>query len=150
MDHRAVSQLERELIFLLKEEYSFYQSLYITLDKQRDSVKFNKDERLLDLFTEIQRCHKRITQSEEKIAFLKQKHPRVFQLAAIRPEVRKLINSIATMLRKNLSLVAESEEYLKGRHERIKQELGELRNSNKILQYVSGLDPSPQFVDGKN
>ena len=150
MDHRAVSQLERELIFLLKEEYSFYQSLYITLDKQRDSVKFNKDERLLDLFTEIQRCHKRIRQSEEKIGFLKQKHPRVFQMAAIRPEIRKLVNSIATMLQKNLNLVAESEQYLKGRHERIKQELGELRNSNKILQYISGLDPSPQFVDGKN
>lgn len=150
IDYNAISRLERELIFVLKEEYSFYQSLYITMDKQRDSIKFNRDENLLDLFAEIERCHLRIKKSENKVAMLKEKHPQMFRVAAAKPEVKKLVNSIATMVKKNMTLVTESEEYLSERYERIKSELGELKNSHKILQYMSDGEKSPQFVDGKN
>ena len=150
IDYNAISRLERELIFVLKEEYSFYQSLYITMDKQRDSIKFNRDENLLDLFAEIERCHLRIKKSENKVAMLKEKHPQMFRVAAAKPEVKKLVNSIATMVKKNMTLVTESEEYLSERYERIKSELGELKNSHKILQYMSDGEQSPQFVDGKN
>jgi len=149
MDYNAISQLERELIFVLKEEYSFYQSLYITLDKQRDSIKFKNDEHLLDLFAEVERCHQRIKKSEERIAALKARNPQMFKVAAVKPEVKKLVNSIATMVRKNTILVNESREYLDDRYERIKEELGELQNSHKIMQYVSEAAPSPQFVDDK-
>ena len=39
MDYSDVSKLERMLVETLKEEYSFYQSLFILLDKQRDHIK---------------------------------------------------------------------------------------------------------------
>ncbi len=149
MDYDSLKQLEQELIFVLKEEYSFYQSLYIMLDKQRDSIKYNSDEHLLDLFVEIVRCHTRIKKSEEKIALLKERNPQVFKMAAVLPEVKRIVNSIVTLVKKNMNLVSECESYLKGRYERIKAELGELRNSQKILQYLRDVDPSPQFVDGK-
>ena len=45
----AITQLEQTLLRILKEEYSFYQSLYILLDKQRDVIQFDRDENLLDL-----------------------------------------------------------------------------------------------------
>lgn len=150
LDYNAISRLERELVFVLKEEYSFYQSLYITMDRQRDSIKFNRDEHLLDLFAEIERCHQRIKKSETTVFSLKAKHPQLFRVAAAKPEVKKLVNSIATMVKKNMNLVAESEEYLRERYERIRSELGELKNSHKILQYMTEGEPSPQFVDGKN
>jgi len=150
MEKNAITQMERELIFVLKEEYSFYQSLYITLDKQRDAVKFNRDDRLLDLFAEIERCHMRIKKSEEKIVVMRTKAPNVFRMAVAHPDVKKVVNSIATMVKKNMTLVAECEEYLQGRYRRIKEELGELKNSHKILQYVSDAEPSPQFINGKN
>ena len=146
MDYNAISQLEREVIFVLKEEYSFYQSLYITLDKQRDSIKFKNDEHLLDLFAEIERCHQRIKKSEEKVAALKARNPQLFKLAAVKPEVKKLVNSIATMARKNMTLVNESRDYLDERYERTKEELGKLQNSHKIMKYVPEAAPSPQFV----
>ena len=39
---------------------------------------------------------------------------------------------------------------LKDRHQRIRQELAELKNSRKILQYMRDIEPvSPQFVDGR-
>ena len=150
MQNNAISQLEKELVFVLKEEYSFYQSLYVMLDKQKDLIRYNKDEKLLDLFAEIERCHKRIQKSEEKISMLKNSNPKLFRLASISPDVRKLINSITTMIKKSITLVNENEEYMESRYQRLKIELGELKNSRKILQYIQTDRPLAQFVDGKN
>ena len=151
MEFNQITQLERELVFVLKEEYSFYQSLYILLDKQKDMVKYEKDEKLIDLFTEIERCHQRIQQSEEKIAAMKDKNPKLFHIASAAPEVKKLVNSIITMVKKGIVLVKDNEEYLRSRHDRLKSELKDLKNSQKILQYLRDADhPAPQFVDGKS
>jgi hypothetical protein len=54
------------------------------------------------------------------------------------------------MVKKNVGLVDENEQYLKNRHERLKAELNELQNSSKILRYIRDAEPSPHFVDGKN
>jgi len=149
MEYNAISQLEKELVFVLKEEYSFYQSLYVMLDKQRDLIRYNKDEKLLDLFSEIERIRLRIQKSEEKIASLKNKNPRLFKLASIAPDVRKIINGIITIIKKSINLVNENEDYTKNRYERIQVELGELKNSQKILQYLQKENTTPQFIDGK-
>ncbi len=150
MEFNQITQLERELTFVLKEEYSFYQSLYILIDKQKDMVKFEKDEKLLDIFTEIDRCHKRIQESESKISELKEKNSKMFRIAASAPDVRKLVNSIITLIKKNIGLVQENESYLISRHGRLKLELNDLKNSHKILQYLREAPPTPMFTDGKS
>ena len=149
MDYDVLKQLERELLAVLKEEYSFYQSLYIALDKQRDAIKFNRDDQLLDLFAEVERYRQRINKSEATIRQLQENHPKAFRMAAVLPEVKKTINSIRTLVKKSVDLVSECETYLQGRYDRIKEELGELQNSQQILQYLSEPTPSPLFVDGK-
>ncbi|MFQ6007520.1 MAG: hypothetical protein ACE5K8_01065 [Candidatus Zixiibacteriota bacterium] len=149
MDYDKLKQLERELLIVLKEEYSFYQSLYILLDRQRDLIKYNSDDRLLDLFMEIQRCHERIKKSEEKVAALKDRNSEAFRMVALLPEVKKIVNSIVTLVKKNMNLVSECRDYMKGRYDRIQAELDELKNSHKILQYLRDVEPAPQFVDRK-
>ena len=149
MSQNLISHIENKLIKILKEEYSFYQSLYILLDRQRDSIRYQKDEHLLDLYTEIERCHKRINESEAKISDVKIANPAGFRIAANHPEVKKLVNSIVTLVKKNSVLVAENEEYLRERYDNIKAKLGELKNSHKITQYMGEIDTSPQFIDGK-
>jgi len=145
----AISQLEHTLLAILKKEYSFYQSLFILLDKQRDLLKYDRDEHLLDLYAEIERCQRRIKESETKVTSLRSRNTRLFKMASIHPEIRKTVNSIITLLRKNITLVENNKEYLTNRHERIKTEMYELRNSSKIMQYLTEAEPSPQFVDGK-
>ena len=145
-----ITQLERELLSALKEEYSFYQSLYILIDRQRDIIKFEKDEKLLDLFTEIERCHVRLKQSEEKIIFMREKNTKLFPLAATAPEVRKVVTSIITLIRKNMNIVKENEEYLRERHDRVRSELDSLQNSSKIMKYLRETPQTAQFVDSKN
>ncbi|MEW6049848.1 MAG: hypothetical protein AB1644_02130 [Candidatus Zixiibacteriota bacterium] len=149
MKETNVSQMERELVRLLNEEYSFYQSLYLLLDKQRDLIKYDRDEHLLDLFAEIERCHVRIKESEKKLVELRGKTPSVFQAASDSSEVRKMVNCITTLVKKNINLVSENEAYVQERQDRIRRELEELRGSDKILQYFRQEEPSPQFVDGR-
>lgn len=149
MTDNTITQMERDLIKVLNEEYSFYQSLYILLDKQRDLIKYDKDEHLLDLFSEIERCRHRIQESEQKVTVLRERNPHVFRVASVHPEVRKLVNCIVTLVKKNITLVTENEEYVRDRHNRIRQELEALRMSGKVLNYLQENEPSPQFVDGK-
>lgn len=149
MNQNAITQLEQDLVNALRREYSFYQSLYVLLDKQRDLLKYDKDEHLLDLYSEIERCQRRIQASEQTIEGLKDKDPRMFKIASISPEVKKLVASIVTLVKKNVTLVESNEKYLRERHQRIKKELDELKNSRKILQYMTESEPSAQFVDGR-
>ena len=144
-----ITQLEQTLLRILKEEYSFYQSLYILLDKQKDLIKFDRDENLLDLYAEIERCQRRIRESEEKVTAIREQNPRLFKLASVYPEIRKTVNSIVTLIKKNLMLVEDNKDYVISRHQRIKAELEELRSSRKILQYMADVEPSPQFIDGQ-
>ena len=147
--NNAITQLEQKLLKILKEEYSFYQSLYILLDKQRDIIKYDRDDNLLDLYAEIERCQRRIQESETKVTSIRENDPRLFRLASIYPEIRKTVNSIITLVKKNLVLIEDNKEYATNRHDRIKSEMNDLRSSGKILQYIADMDPSPQFVNGK-
>ncbi|UCD63408.1 MAG: hypothetical protein JSW34_11765 [Candidatus Zixiibacteriota bacterium] len=149
MSNNAITQLEKELVSVLKEEYAFYQTLYVMLDKQRDLIKYEKDGRLLDLFAEIERCHMRIKKSEAKIEEIKKRDPRLFKMAAVSPDVRKIINGIVTLVKKSINLVNENEDYMRNRYDRLKVELGELKNSHKIMQYFQNDATSAQLVDGK-
>jgi len=150
MEYNAISSLEQELVRVLKEEYSFYQSLFILIDKQRDLLKFEKEEKLLDVYTEIERCHNRILESEQKIAMLRSGNPKLFNLAASAPAVKKIAQSIITLIKKDMDLVQQNEEYAAGRYERIRQELKSLQRSNKLVRYIKDLDDTPQFVDKKH
>lgn len=150
MEYNAISSLEQELVRVLKEEYSFYQSLFILIDKQRDLLKFEKEEKLLDVYTEIERCHNRILESEQKIAALRNGNPKLFNLAASAPEVRKIAQSIVTLIKKDMEMVQQNEEYAAGRYERIRQELKSLQHSSKLVRYIKDLDSTPQFVDKKH
>ncbi len=150
MEYNAITQMEQQLLRILKEEYSFYQSLYILIDKQRDSLKFDKEEKLLDIYTEIERCHKRIEASEEKIARLRKDNEKLFTIAASAPDIKKVAQAIVTLVRKNLDLVRDNEAYASERYQRLQKDLRDLQQSSKIVQYVKELDSSPQFVDRKN
>ena len=149
MEQNVITRLEQEILKILKGEYSFYQSLYILLDKQRDSIRYQKDEHLLDLYAEIERCQKRINESEQKITSLRESDPQTFKVASVHPEIKKLVNSIVTLVKKNMALVSENEDYTREKYDRIKREMGELKNSHKIMQYIGAGDPTPQFVNGK-
>jgi len=149
MEYREVVDLENKLIQLLKEEYSFYQSLYILIDKQSDMLRFDRDKKIMTVYDEIKKVENRITQSEANIAELRNKNRKLFNLAATSPEVRKLVNSISTLIRKNLSMIKENEEFANDRYVRIKEELEVLKNSQKLTNYLNNDVHGARILDSK-
>lgn len=149
IDSLNLKPFDKQIQSLLQEEYSFYQTLYILLDKQRDYIKYEKDDHLLDLYAEIERCQKRIKDSEDKIAALRQHDPARFAAMLTNADVKKLVNSIATLLKKNIEVINDNDHLVRERHDRIKSELDDLRRSAKIMQYFGTGEPSAQFIDGK-
>lgn len=150
MEYNEVTKLETILISTLKEEYSFYQSLFILADKQRDYIKFDKEQKLIDLYGEVERLYSRIKESEQKIATLREGNRNLFALAASAPEVRRLLNSISNLISKSLKIIKENEEIAIVKHNRIKEKLTELQNSNKITNYLKHSSQQPKFVDEKH
>lgn len=149
-DSVDLTPFDRQLQALLQQEYTFYQSLYILLDKQRDFIKYEKDDHLLDLFAEIERCQRRIRESEERINALQTHDPKRFAAAAANMEIKKLVNSITTLVKKNIDVVNDNEAYVRSRRDRIKGELDDLRTSAKIMQYFGSPQTASLYVDGKS
>ncbi len=150
MEYSDVTKLEARLIAGLKEEYSFYQSLFIIIDKQRDYIKYDKEQKIVDLYGEVERIVQRINESETAVSQLKAENPSLFSLATSAPEVRRLVNSITTLISKTLKLVQENEEIASARHQAIKEQLLQLQQGRRVADYLATPQSSPQYVDKKN
>lgn len=150
MEYGEVSKLEQKLVTTLKEEYSFYQSLFILLDKQRDHIKYDRERKFVDLYGEIERLYSRIRESEEAISTLRQENRKLFSLAASSPEVKRLANSITTLVSKSLKLVEENRETVDQKQKAIQDQLVELHKSGKIVGYLRAETSEPCYLDRKN
>lgn len=150
MDYSEVTKLEQKLISTLKEEYSFYQSLFILVDKQRDHIKYDRDQRVVELNNEVERLYRRITESETTISGLRDGNRKLFALAASAPEVRRLANSIATLVSKSLKLIAENRSTADGKYHAIREKLSELQRSTKIAEYLRKPVGEPCYLDKRN
>lgn len=148
MEYSQVVELEEKLLELLRKEYSFYQSLYLLIDKQKDLLKFERDQKLIDLFDEIEKAEKRILESEEKISQLRNANRKIFNLAATSPEVKKLVNSIATLIKKNLAIIKENEDFAVNKRNRIREELEQVKRMYNVLAYKQPEDVRSRIIDG--
>ena len=150
MEYSDVTKLEARLIAGLKEEYSFYQSLFIIIDKQRDYIKYDKEQRIVDLFGEVERICTRIKESEDNIGQLRNENKQLFSLAASAPEVRRLVNSITTLVSKTMKIVKENEEAANIKYESIRAQLSQLQQARKLSGYMPRPANPPQYVDKRN
>ncbi len=142
MDYRPAASIEKEIISILKDELSFYQSMFILADKQKDSLRADHDGELAQIFADIARFNRRVAESERKLKELLEKDRQNFALAASNLEVRRLITSITAILEKNLSLMKENEQFAASRQELIRAEANELSKSCKMMELLSNLKPS--------
>ncbi len=148
MEYSQVVELEEKLLELLRQEYSFYQSLYLLIDKQKDHLRYERDQKLLELYDEIEKAEKRIASSEEKIAQLRSANRKIFNLAATSPEVKKLVTSIATLIKKNLAILKENEEFAENKRHRIREELEQVKKMYNLMAYKKNEGARSHMIDG--
>jgi len=133
MDFRSTASLEKEIISLLKDELSFYQSMFILTDKQKDYLKLGRDSELVQVYADITRFARRIAESEKRLAEIMHKDRKIFVLASSHLEVRRLVDSISTMVEKNIGLLKDNLSAASSREAFIQSELEELVKSRKLL-----------------
>ena len=138
MDYGTTSEMHRELLLLLRDELSFYQSLYILIDRQRDLLKHDREEELAKVFAEIDRYTQRIKESEMKLRALARKHRDVLAVVAASEEIRRLVQSIAMLIEKNLETAKANEAFIAQRHAKIQDQLDELEDSHDTLKLLRG------------
>ncbi len=138
MDFRPTASLEKEIISLLKDELSFYQSMFILADKQKDCLKLGRDTELAQVYADISRFARRIAESEGRIAEIMQKDQKSFVLASSHLEVRRLVTSIAAIVEKNIGLLKDNLSAAESREAFIQSELEELCKSQKLLEQLAG------------
>ncbi len=148
MDFRSTASLEKEIISLLKDELSFYQSMFILADKQKDCLKLGKDSELAQVYADISRFSQRISQSEKRLSDIMQKDQKSFVLASSHLEVRRLVTSIAAIVEKNISLLRDNLSAAESREAFIQTELEELIKSRRLLEQLG--NHSPVTDGGKN
>jgi hypothetical protein len=59
------------------------------------------------------------------------------------------VNSIVTLVKKNIDIISENDGVVRDRAEKLQRELNELRGSSKVLQYLAVEQRPAQFIDGK-
>ena len=101
------------------------------------------------MYGEVERICSRIGESEETIAKLRTDNKNLFSLAASSPEVRRLVNSITTLISKTLKIVKENEDVASGKYEAIREQLAQLEKGRKVAGYLSPERRTPQYVDKK-
>ncbi|HEU4436153.1 MAG TPA: hypothetical protein VFR89_01720 [candidate division Zixibacteria bacterium] len=146
MDFRPTASLEKEIISLLKDELSFYQSMFILADKQKDCLKLGRDTELAQVYADISRFSQRIAQSERRLADIMQKDQKSFVLASSHLEVRRLVTSIAAIVEKNIGLLKDNLTAAESREAFIQSELEELHKSRQLLEQLAG---RPENADGR-
>ncbi len=136
MDFRPTASLEKEIISLLKDELSFYQSMFILADKQKDCLKLGKDTELAQVYADISRFARRIAESEKRLSDIMQKDQKSFVLASSHLEVRRLVTSIAAIVEKNIGLLKDNLTAAESREAFIQSELEELIKSRRLLEQL--------------
>ncbi len=149
MEYRSAGALEKEITSILKDELSFYQSMFILIDNQKESLRLGDGSELGKVFADIAGFNRRITDSEKKLGLLMEKDRESFSLAASNLEIRRLVVSIAAIVQKNVALMKENEEFVSNRQAALQAALDELSKSQKMLEALSGFASSKRLVNNK-
>jgi len=149
MEYRSAGALEKEITSILKDELSFYQSMFILIDNQKESLRLGDGSELGKVFADIAGFNRRITDSEKKLGDLMERDRESFSLAASNLEIRRLVISMAAIVQKNVALMKENEEFVTSRQAAIQVALDELSKSQKMLETLSGFASSKRLVNNK-
>lgn len=132
---------------MLREELGFYRSLYVLLDRQRDWLKYEKDSRILDITDDVEKLKRRIAESQEKIAQVRQQNPQLFNQALETPEVARLAENITSLITKCVEVVGDNESIAERKRQRLQQELAGLAAGERFFAGARNKPLPPRYVD---
>lgn len=141
-----MSQLSSNIQNLLTYELKCYRRLIKLSERQQYFIRLGDTDALMSVLTQKQHLISKISQLDNAIQHIFRQSPKLQQQM---PEsVNRLINAIATILKKLTLLEKKSESKLIEKYNEIKKELGNLKQTKTISRtYTSQRTYRPRFVD---
>ncbi len=141
-----MSQLSSNIQNLLTYELKCYRRLIKLSERQQYFIRLGDTDALMSVLAQKQHLISKISQLDNAIQHIFRQSPKLQQQM---PEsVNRLINAIATILKKLTLLEKKSESKLIEKYNEIKKELGNLKQTKTISRtYTSQRTYRPRFVD---
>jgi hypothetical protein len=148
MDYDAAKELHRELVYRLGRELSFYRSLFVLVERQRDAAKAGSEDRLALSYAELNTILGGLRESQFAIGEMRRKEPTLFAQAAAMPPVPELVREAEEILRAAHAALEEGRRAARERYQRLKSELSQLSLEHRALHAYKPSEPAGRFLDG--
>jgi hypothetical protein len=148
MDYDACRELQRELVYRLKRELTFYRSLYVLIQRQRDAAVRGAEADLALSYGELDTIIAGLKESQFAIAVLKDKEPDLFGRATRLAPVPELVAQAHEILEATRTALEEGTRAARQHYRKLQAELGRLGREHEALKaYQSAPEPG-QLLDG--
>jgi hypothetical protein len=149
VEKNEIKEKEKYLLGLLKEEFEFFKQLYDQLEKQKKLLDQGEDS-VEKNFTEIEKLQQRIIQSQSRLKkfLLENWEKNYLEDITSTLEVKRVVFNIRFVLEECQKITQLGENLVNDWLSMIKEEMRNLRKSEKLLNYAD-FPSVPQFVDQK-
>jgi hypothetical protein len=148
MDYDACREMQRELVYRLKRELTFYRSLYVLIQRQRDAALSGSEAELARSYGELDTILAGLRESQFAISALKDKEPELFAKATRVDPVPELVAQAHDVLEAAKTALAEGRKAARAHYRKLQAELARLgREDQAIKAYQSNPEPG-RLLDG--
>lgn len=149
MDYNAVEELQHELVYRLKRELTFYRSLFVLIERQRNAAATGAERRLALSYAELNTILGGLRESQFAIAEMRKKEPTLFDRARRIPPVPQLVQEAEEILTATRTAVEEGTRFAREQYARLRAELSELTEGNRILHAQENSAEALPPLDGR-
>lgn len=148
MDYDACRELQRELVYRLKRELTFYRSLYVLIQRQRDAALRGAEADLARSYGELDTILAGLRESQFAIAALKDKEPELFAKATRVDPVPELVTQAHEVLEATKTALAEGQQAAKAHYRKLQAELSRLDREDQALRSYQDAPQTGRLLDG--
>jgi hypothetical protein len=148
MDYDACREFQRELVYRLKRELTFYRSLYVLIQRQRDAALRGSEADLAQSYGELETIMAGLRESQFAIAALKDKEPDLFVKASRMEPVPELVSQAHEILEASKTALEEGHQAARQHYRKLQAELGRLGREDEALRAYQASSGPGQLLDG--
>ncbi len=148
MDYDACRELQRELVYRLKRELTFYRSLYVLIQRQRDAALRGDEAELAQSYGELDTILAGLRESQFAISVLKDKEPELFAKASRVDPVPELVAAAHEVLEAAKTALEEGQRAARQHYRKLQAELARLGREDEALKAYQSAQSPGRLLDG--
>jgi len=148
MDYDACRELQNELVYRLKRELTFYRSLYVLIQRQRDAAMRGAGADLVLSYGELDTIIAGLKESQFAIGALKDKEPELFVRACRMEPVPELVSQAHEILEASKAALEEGSRAARQQYRKLQAELGRLAREQETLKAYEPHPGTGRLLDG--